>query len=281
MLKKLLFVLLKGFGCLLFIIAILTSGILKIYPFENSAMYYLSFLIIPALPVAIFPKDKRLNGYAVVVAALMLLEGATQFMDRVRGDQQFNYQVANTSGPLRVIFQHGDQALFKQIISSMPLSSQMGLYAGESAYRVNGIKHYVKNDYAQFKRVLIAASENGPFENTGNILMMALGSSILSKTEMPQIEKRINLFELSKVIANYTDGSGRIQNFLKRSNDEDLKLFIQTDEQIINKFQSQLKKDLDPVLLFTDIDKQLAAGKMTKGQAIAYKLRIHQFNSEL
>jgi hypothetical protein len=281
MLKKLLNVLLQILGCLLFIFAILTSGLLKFYPFESSALYYLSFLFIPALLVPVFPKDKRINAYAVVVAAFMLLEGATQFMDRIRGDHRFDYQVANTTGPLRVLFQHGDQSLLKEMISIMSLKAQMGLYAGESAYRVISIKNYVQKDYAHFKKLLISTAENAPFENTGNVLMLALGSSILKDSKMTVMERRLNLFELSQVINTFLNGTGRIQNFLPSSPNENLKSLIQIDEEIINKVKSALQKELDSAKLFTEIDQQLAAGKITKSQAVAFKLRIHQFNSEL
>lgn len=281
MLKKLFHVLLQALGCLLFIMAILTCGLLKVSPFESSALYYLSFIIIPLFLVSVFPKDKRMNGYAVVLAGLMFLEGATQFMDRIRGDEQFNYQVANTTGPLRVLFQHGDQVLFKELISTMPLKAQMGLYAAESAHRVFGIKLYVQKDYALFKKLLILTNEKAPFENTGNVLMLSLGSSLLRESKVSLMERRINLYELSQVIMTFLNGSGRIQNFLPEGSDDNLKHLIQTDEEIINKIQTILKKDLDPSKLFTEIDQQLAAGKITKSQAVAFKLRIHQFNSDL
>jgi hypothetical protein len=278
MLKKLLHVLLRSFVCLLFVISILTCGLLKC---ESSALYYFSFLIIPLLLLPLFPKDKKMNGYAVVVAALMLLEGATQFMDRIRGYHQFDYQVANTTGPLRVLLQHGDQGLFKELIATMPLKAQMGLYASEGAYRVIQIKKYVQNDYALFKKLLISTNENGPLENNGNVLMMALGVAILKEAKIPRIEMKIDLYELSTVINAFINSSGRIQNFLPEASDENLRPLIQIDEKLINQFQNTLKKDLEPTKLFAEIDQRLAAGKITKSQAVAFKLRIHQFNSEL
>jgi hypothetical protein len=199
MLKKLLNVLLQILGCLLFIFAILTSGLLK---FESSALYYFSFLIIPLLLLPIFPKDKRMNGHAVVVAALMLFEGASQVMERIRGDQQFEYELGYTSGPLRLAVQNESaQASMRDMLTKLPLRLQKQVINAEAQLRVLKIKEFVANDYETFKVIFMSTKEIAPLE------MYQLGKQILEQNKLSTIEAKVNLFELSQAVelnAQYT-----------------------------------------------------------------------------
>lgn len=238
MLKKLFHVLLQALGCIVFIIANLTSGLLKIYPFESYALYYLSLLIIPLFLLSIFPKEKRMNGYAVVVAALMLFEGASQIMERIRGDQQFEYQMGYIAGPVRLALQNESaQELIIDVVSKLSPSIQNQVYSAEARVRILKIKEFVAGDYETFKSIFMRTKKINPLE------MYQLGKQILEEYKLPTIEAKINLLELSKSI--------------------------------------ELTAQDTPEKLFAEIDQLLASEKITKGQAIAFKLRIHQLNSEL
>lgn len=237
MVKKSFSILLKALCLLAFIIIMLTSGTIKTYVYNSSAFYYSLFVLAPLLLIPVFPKNK-LNSYAVVVAALMMLEGATQFMDRIRGSGQFHFQVGNTVGPLRILLQHESaQGMIYDVIFRLPQSIQERALYEEGSIRVLKIYEIVGNDYLEFQKAATAL-KTAPLDPVNKMKMYELGTLILSKNKLSSIETKITLYELS----------------------QDLELTAQeTPEQILS-----------------EIDQQMLSGQLSKSEAVAYKLKLHQ-----
>lgn len=204
---------------------------LRFYPFYDSAFYYIYIPLAPLLLIPVFKKHP-INGYAVIVAALFILEGSTQIMDRFRGHDQFNHKLGNTTGPLRVIFQHeSTQGFLVNYQERLP----------EDEIRFKRMKSFVKNDYETFRDVLIKMQASAPLDKTYSQQAYDFASELLKKNKSPLIETNIQLYELAEVL--------------------------------------NVKTNLNKDSLFTIIDQQLASGSLSQREAVALKLRIHQFST--
>ena len=231
MVKKFLLLVLQVIGCIAFFACMLSCGMLRFYPFYDSAFYY---LYIPLAPVFLIPAFKKhpINGYAVVVAALFILEGSTQIMDRFRGHDQFNYKLGNTTGPLRVIFQHD---------STQGLMSRYQDHLPEDEIRFKRMKSFVQNDFEVYRDILIRMQSSSPLDTIYAQKAYERASELLAHNKSSIAETNIQLFELAGIL--------------------------------------NVKTNLNKDSLFTIIDQQLAAGSLTQREAVALKLRIHQFST--
>lgn len=215
-------------------------GPAKIYFSSHSYFYYIILFAAPVLLLPLlykyylFRKLKKIGvHFGSVTGILLLLEVSTNLMHQNRGIHQFSYQLGSTAGPFRVLVQNEPaQLLIKKSIAMFPYSTQYLIYAAEDAMRVVDIKSSIDfagkkshlcpqiDEYECFKKTFIATNLKSPFNTTGNILMVSVGSAIVNKDKIKKkdaksiLQALLRIFEINRLVLKSLNDESRVENII-------------------------------------------------------------------
>ena len=266
MLKRVLFFLLS-MSC--FFASFITLLIVSFFVHSKNINHFaiLLFLVPMFFLLPVFWKylPKSLSSYLRVLlfsiislSCITLLQFITNWYENSIGLKKYSFQVGNGLGPYRVLIQNSlMQKILNTGVSLFPYSSQYLIYITEDSLRVMAIKNdlsksesiqriCMENDrYKCFKEIFLETNKTTPFNNTGCILMVAVGAQIIYEEKRKDnikstIEASIRIMELAYLssVAIYNDS--RVENIISGFPINKIKimpqeLIAEIDETPINK----------------------------------------------
>ncbi len=280
MLKKYLIFFLKNLCFFVFIIAVPIAGFFSSTNSLNPLLFYLVIIapLLFLLPIIwqFYPPHwtKILRvGLHLVLSFLIaaLLQTLTNLQDSAQGPKRYAYHFGFSLGPYRILTQNDFvQTILKGVVSVFPYPTQYLFFIVEDGSRVFKIKHDFdkkgfekeicnkKDRFECFKSIFKMTNSKAAFNNTGCILMTAVGATIIFSDKKKDdvksiIESTLRVIDLSLMINNSIRNESQIENILPDFPITQFHLIPTKDKKKLNSLELAKRVGLKDFLIGFDL----------------------------